>query len=1197
MEIPLIAGRFAPLAGCFALDLATGERACLAIEAVPDEEEHRAWTERCAALCGLWHPDLAECLDFGPLGAGHRFAAYAVSRRAAMGEPSAWQRARSQVEAFLSACGLETCTAGTPFADAADRLLVMPAVDVEGRERAAPPAAAPTGIPPRSTSFGIRLVGRPVLLALVEHLTLDPPPGIAVVSIDAAVGAGGRTLLRACAREARRHGYVPVSTAALRWMASRPEPAIAAWTAALARHHLAVLHDGRQRPFRHTADAWEPLLRMGARQSRARIVLELTARGSPVSRFHLAPLAERELIDMVVLAGDSPRLQARLERAAGGCGGRPGRFVRSVARLLAAGEMSRKPARYTVHERAATYGEDDGPLALHERRGLRIEPSSGGGALLVNTPPVDQAIEDVLRQSARYAGRGRHAAADRSLRQAHAMAVRRQQWAGAADAAMSRALIRASRGRVADAERLLIDALECSGRLRAPARSIAALTRIGLLQLEDARVEQAESSLRSAAAAASLMPDSPLESWIGSALALCLWWQGRCHEAQRALPGDEPSGVMASRGGAASATPGMPSACEAGVLRCCTAARIALSLDEPAAARRWLDRAADAAAPAGAAAQAMVRRMEARWHAAVGDAAAFRVAAGDAVRLAAVARRPLDRLRAMVGSIEGASRLDDLSGCSATARRLESAARRALPGLLAFRIRLVLGLLRGGIPVDRATVECAARRLNALAPCHPTGAARPASPSHARSPMYEDVIEVLGICQEEEPAGALERVLEIVRKRTRAAAAEFVSAEGGLTVTVPRGVRPPSIGRRVIDSGLPIEPSVTDRGTEAGVPLRFGGRVIGALTCRWLGGLPLEVPALVGLLAAVGAAAAPSLHAALDRHRPAGPPGPGALELLGESAGMREIRQAVLRAADAPFPVLVQGESGSGKELVARAIHRAGPRRGKVFCALNCAALPDDLLEAELFGHARGAFTGAAVERAGLFEEADGGVLFLDEVGELTPRGQAKLLRAIQEGEIKRLGETFARKVDVRIIAATNRPLDQAVAAGLFRRDLRYRLDVIRIGIPPLRDRPEDIPLLAQSLWRSAAARVGSRAVLSGAVLAALARYDWPGNVRELQNVLAALAVASSRRGIVGPAALPATLASTAVRGSATTLEEARRVVEERYVRAALARSGGHRGRAAAELGLTRQGLAKLMGRLGVNALEAAAPAAHSGPA
>src|SRR5690606_6389816 len=194
-------------------------------------------------------------------------------------------------------------------------------------------------------------------------------------------------------------------------------------------------------------------------------------------------------------------------------------------------------------------------------------------------------------------------------------------------------------------------------------------------------------------------------------------------------------------------------------------------------------------------------------------------------------------------------------------------------------------------------------------------------------------------------------------------------------------------------------------------------------------------------------------------------------------------------------------------ELVAREVHRLGPRRGRAFCAINCAALTDELCEAELFGHARGAFTGAVGERAGLFEEADGGTLFLDEVGELSPRAQAKLLRAIQEGEVRRLGETRPRRVDVRIVAATNRPLADAVKAGAFRADLRYRLDVGQIDVPALRDRPEDIPPLARHFWRRALERVESRATLSPAALACLTRYHWPGNVRELQNVLAALAV------------------------------------------------------------------------------------------
>ncbi len=297
---------------------------------------------------------------------------------------------------------------------------------------------------------------------------------------------------------------------------------------------------------------------------------------------------------------------------------------------------------------------------------------------------------------------------------------------------------------------------------------------------------------------------------------------------------------------------------------------------------------------------------------------------------------------------------------------------------------------------------------------------------------------------------------------------------------------------------------------------------------------------------------------------------------------MASLRSEIARAARAPFNVVIEGESGSGKELVARAIHGLGPRKHAGLCALNCAALADDLIEAELFGHARGAFTGAVAERKGLFEDADGGTLVLDEVGELSGRAQAKLLRAIQEGEVRRVGENFTRSVDVRVVAATNRSLRAAVESGGFRRDLLYRLEVIRIVVPPLRARPDDIPVLAAHFWRQAAARMQSRCTLAPETVAALARHDWPGNVRELQNVMAALAAAAGRRGSIGPGHLPTVIARGAPGAAAQNLEDARRAFEARFVRAALARAGGRRAQAASDLGLTRQGLVKLMARLGI---------------
>ncbi|HTU99932.1 MAG TPA: sigma-54 dependent transcriptional regulator [Luteitalea sp.] len=317
-------------------------------------------------------------------------------------------------------------------------------------------------------------------------------------------------------------------------------------------------------------------------------------------------------------------------------------------------------------------------------------------------------------------------------------------------------------------------------------------------------------------------------------------------------------------------------------------------------------------------------------------------------------------------------------------------------------------------------------------------------------------------------------------------------------------------------------------------------------------------------------------------------PGPAealAESLVGESLVMRDVRAQIALAARAPFPVLIRGESGCGKELAARAIHAIGVRRHRRCAAINCAALPDELIESELFGHVRGAFTGAATDRAGLFDDADGGTLFLDEVGELGGKAQAKLLRVLQDGEVRRVGENHARRVDVRVIAATNVSLDEAVRRGVFRADLFYRLDVVRVRMPSLRERREDVPILARHFWRECTARVGSHARLDGRVLDVLAQYDWPGNVRQLQNTLAALAVRVPARGRVQLDDLPPELRSggSSTNGAPGGLDAARREFEAHYVRDALTRAGGRPTRAARDLGVTRQGLTKLVRRLGLD--------------
>ena len=307
-------------------------------------------------------------------------------------------------------------------------------------------------------------------------------------------------------------------------------------------------------------------------------------------------------------------------------------------------------------------------------------------------------------------------------------------------------------------------------------------------------------------------------------------------------------------------------------------------------------------------------------------------------------------------------------------------------------------------------------------------------------------------------------------------------------------------------------------------------------------------------------------------------------EILGRSPAIAGLRENVVRAAMTTFAVLVEGESGTGKELVARALHRLSRRSSRRFCAINCAALTDDLVEAELFGFARGAFTGAVGNRAGLFEEADGGTLFLDEVSELSSRAQAKLLRALQEREIRRLGENAPRPVDVRIVSATNRPLADVVSRGAFREDLMFRLAVVRLRLPTLRERIEDVPLLAQFFWRQVSTDARKRAMLGPDAVTALCKYNWPGNVRELQNVVSGLVVAAPARGRVTSRHVSQILGppGDATAGPVVPLDRARKTFERRAVAAALARHGGRRSAAARELGLSRQGLAKAIKRLGL---------------
>ncbi len=302
--------------------------------------------------------------------------------------------------------------------------------------------------------------------------------------------------------------------------------------------------------------------------------------------------------------------------------------------------------------------------------------------------------------------------------------------------------------------------------------------------------------------------------------------------------------------------------------------------------------------------------------------------------------------------------------------------------------------------------------------------------------------------------------------------------------------------------------------------------------------------------------------------------------------------------ASADVPVLLLGETGSGKEVLARAVHRWSRRSAKPFVAFNCAAVPEALLESELFGHVRGSFTGATGDRKGLFEEANGGTVFLDEIGEMAAVLQAKLLRVLQEGEVRRVGASKTSKVDVRVISATHQDLPERVKAGTFRADLMYRLNAVTVRIPALRERRSDIPTLAHFLLGRLAGRAGRRLPgLAADAIAALSRHDWPGNVRELENeIMRAIALTPEgspiRASVFSPTvaggaagaggASPGALAVAAISGGPTTLRAAVEVTERATVQAAVERSGGNVSAAARELGLTRPGLYKVMDRLGL---------------
>jgi transcriptional regulator with GAF, ATPase, and Fis domain len=307
----------------------------------------------------------------------------------------------------------------------------------------------------------------------------------------------------------------------------------------------------------------------------------------------------------------------------------------------------------------------------------------------------------------------------------------------------------------------------------------------------------------------------------------------------------------------------------------------------------------------------------------------------------------------------------------------------------------------------------------------------------------------------------------------------------------------------------------------------------------------------------------------------------GFKEIIGSSPPMRRMFELIGKVIDSPTTVLIQGETGTGKELVAKVIHFNGPLKNKPFVAENCAALPENLLESELFGHVRGAFTGAVTNKKGLFELADGGTIFLDEIGEMSPLMQVKLLRVLQEGQFRPVGGSQTRQVKVRVIAATNRNLEDEVSKGNFREDLYYRINVFQITPPPLRERKEDIPFLAHHFLEKYAGKNGKPCPhIAPQAIDFLTRFNWPGNVRELENEMERALTMAGRCRTISVEFLSDKIkrlsdgpAGDNTQGKSESLKDAIQRIESHRIRETLAASGGNRSKAAKILGLSRQGL------------------------
>jgi DNA-binding NtrC family response regulator len=1115
------------------IDLASGSRLQLIVMPQDHPAEQRRWATRCGRLAALRHPALAILIDYGAFGQGMRFEVWRAAARW-RGRRTDAAVAAAHVSQLLAGCGLTHGVVGADSVwDDTRRPVVIPdemsGLEAEDRRAERMPAAHP------GASLAIEIVSRRSVAAVADVFTVSArrPRALGLWGV---AGSGLETALLDVVRAARVNGYVPT--------ASDLDP------------RLAVLAGGRTRLLivrSQPGDAWTQLLEALMRSSRPHILLfcgEQAVEG--VESLGLEPCNPESLIAAVRPSRLTPTATRRVAAAARRAHGLPGRFARLLWRWPA--DEHPRATSFRAAERAPAYGADTSNLIAVP------PPAPACGPTAIDVTPWRRRVDSAIELLAN----GRHAPGDRALREAVGALARRRDWQGAAHGALALASSLLLRGRTRDAVLMLDEAQRWASEGRRHDLQVDIALMAGTAAVDDLRLDAAEALLSGARDAAAALGSAARVQTTALGLARCLFWRGRYDEAAALV--SAPAFDTATL--------------EVRVRQAALRARIAVGLRDVSAATASVAEADDIARQlaqprltiAAATARAFV-------HLTLGDYRAAQDEALAAVYASRAIRDSLAGVRARLIASEAARRRSNHLDATALLKPVRRLACGVLPPLLRERCALQVELL------THATGGSSGRIVELVKASGLTALPLYYEPPATVSPLtgsLADVVEILQCCQSaEDDQAVLVTLCARLRERLVAAGVGWFVADRGAAVpviTAGSHIDGASALRAMALQGV-ILPHRIDERLEGAAAVKYGGRTVGALVARWALGSRVD-PTVAGVLLSTTAAAAGPAVAAVAAARSAPPAAPW--ELLGASAAAEEVRRAIERAAAAPYPVLVEGESGSGKELVARALHRRGPRRERPFCTVNCAALPDDLVESELFGHARGAFTGALAERPGVFDEAHGGTLFLDEIGELSLRAQAKVLRTIQEGEVRRVGENVARRVDVRVIAATNRDLRQEVAHGRFRLDLLYRLDVLRIAIPPLRDRRDDVPMLVEHYWREATSRLASRATLAAATVAALARYDWPGNVRELQNVLAAMAVRAPKRGAVPSSALPPHF-DAARPDASNRLDEARRTFEQRFIRAALARSGGHRARAAEELGVTRQGLTKLMARLGID--------------